>query len=127
MRYALMLISFLAGSLSNVISVRAHFGLADGDDVGTGLFWVWGAFIVGVAGFILYRRSLAKLPPEGRELKRRLNELERALTSCHSQLRNADDYPTECGLSDQQRRARLDSVLSIQGMIAKTKSELAAI
>ena len=127
MRYHLMLVTFLAASLSNATLALAHFGLADGDDVGTGLFWVWGVFLAGIVGFFVYKKWWASdEQPERRALKRRLGELERALSSCQSQLQNAKDYPNECGLSEEQRRERLTTVMSIQGLIDKTKAELAA-
>jgi hypothetical protein len=128
MRYYFTPIAFLAVSLGNATSASAHFGLGGDEDVGHILFWVWGIFLVGIAGFFIYQRwFVSDEPPEGHALKGRLSELERALLSCQSQLQNAQDYPKECGLSELERQERQDSVISIKGMIDKTKSELAAI
>ncbi len=128
MRFYLISITFLAAGLGTATSAFAHFGLADGDDVGTGLFWAWGVFLAGIVGFFVYRKYWRGEEKQNyRAVKHRLSDLERALRSCQSQLQNAEDYPRECGLSDQQRRENQQSVISIQGLIIKTKAELAAI
>ena len=123
----LLLIAFLAGSLAPVSSAFAHFGLAGDEDVGHVLFWFYGLLLAGITGYVFYRKWWrAKVTPEHRALKRRLNEFERALTSCMTQLQNAEDYPKECGLTDLQRRERQESIESIQGKIVEIKLDLAA-
>ena len=122
----LLLIAFLAGSLAPVSSAFAHFGLAGDEDVGHVLFWFYGLLLAGITGYVIYRKWWrAKVTPEHRALKRRLNEFERALTSCRTQLQNAEDYPKECGLTDLQRRERQESIESIQGKIVEIKLDLA--
>ena len=128
MRYLLMLITSLAGSLAPLSSVRAHSGPVGGDGTGDGIFWVYGVLLVGLASFVVYWKLVrGKESPERRALKRHLGELERAHTSCLAQLQNAEDYPNECGLTDEQRRERLESVALIQGQIDQSKADLAAI
>ena len=127
MRSLSVMMTSLGGSITPFGSAFAHFGLAGEDDVGHEFFWVYGIVLSSVIGFIIYRKYWArKDPPEVRALKRQLSELERALKLFQTQLKNAEDYPKECGLTDQQRQERLDSVESIQGQITAAKADLAA-
>lgn len=81
----------------------------------------------GLGGTLLYRKWRSDRDrPESRALKRRLAELERALTSCRMQLQNADDYPNECGLTDEARRERQDTESKICRLIEDVRSELAS-
>lgn len=126
MRYGLLLSLVVAGSLSPLASAFAHFGIGD-DENGHQLLWVYGILLSTLAGFIVYRKWLGgKETPERRELKRHLSELERAHAACLTQLQNAEDYPKECGLTEEQRRERLDSVASFEGMIKQAHADLAA-
>lgn len=123
-----VLATLIAASFSNVTPALAHFGLADGEDIGSELFWVWGIFIAGILGFFVYQRFCASdETPAGKALKIRISDLERALNSCQSQLQNAADYPNECGLTDRHRQERLESAASLQGLIEESKIELATI
>ena len=61
--------------------------------------------------------------PRIRAHKRRLADLERALKSCLMQLRNADDYPKECGLTEEARRDNLGSATKIRRLIEDAKLE----
>ena len=127
MRTRLLLMMFLAGSLAPLTSAFAHFGLYGDEEVGLVLYWFYGLLFAGITGFVIYRKWwVAKETPERRQMKRRLSEFERALTSCRAQLQNAEDYPKECGLTDEQRLERLESVESIQGKIIEIKMDLAA-
>lgn len=123
----LLLLTSLAGSLAPLAQALAH-GVTGGDeDSGNEFFWLYGLLLAGIAGFVIYRKWWRpKESPERRALKRRLSEFERALTSCMAQLKNAEDYPNECGLTDEQRRERLESAASIRGKIDEIKMELAA-
>jgi len=127
MRTRFLLIASLAGSLAPLSTAFAHFGLAGDEDVGHVLFWFYGLLLAGITGYVLYRKWWKpEESPEHRALKRRLSECERALTSCRTQLQNAEDYPKECGLTDVQRRECQESIASIQGKIEKIKMDLAA-
>jgi hypothetical protein len=104
---------------------HAHFGLADGDDVGSGLFWVYGIGIAALAAFLIYRkRNRNRETPEQRALKRRLGELERALTACLTQLQNVEDYPNECCLTHAERQERLVSASALREKIEEINGKL---
>lgn len=123
--YGLVLITALAGA--NLAPAHAHFGLTDGDDVGTGLFWVYGFVFISLAAFIIYRkRTRRRQSPEQRALKFHLADLERALGACLTELKNADDYPGECGLTHTERQERQVSASSIREKIAAINAEMAA-
>jgi hypothetical protein len=127
MRTRLLLSIFLAGSLAPLSFAFAHGVTVGEEDAGNELFWLYGLLFAGITGFVIYRKWwVAKETPERRQMKRRLSEFERALTSCRAQLQNAEDYPKECGLTDEQRLERLESVESIQGKINEIKMDLAA-
>ena len=115
----------MAGSLAPLAPAFAH-GSLTGTDAGDTLLWFYGglAFAV-VAFFVLRRWIVGGRSPERRELKRQLDDLERALAYRQAQLRNADDYPRECGLTVRQRRALLDSTASIRRRIEETRAALA--
>ncbi len=127
MRTPLLLMTSLAGSLAPLTLAFAHGVTGGEEDGGNGLFWLYGLVLASIAGFVIYRKWWgARESPERRALKRRLSDFERALTSCMAQLHNAEDYPKECGLTDEQRQERLESVESIQGKIDEIKMDLAA-
>ncbi len=109
-------------------SASAFCGLDIDADTGRGILAVWGGAVFGLGGFTLHRiwRNAAE-PPEARALKTRLGELERGLALISSQLRNAEDYPRECGLSEEQHRDRQEAAISIREMIADVNSQLALI
>ena len=107
----------------------AHFGFADGEDPGHGIFWAYGIVFTALLSFVFYRRwSHNQLgTPEERKLKLKIRELERALNSCLKQIKNADAYPNECALSEEQRNENLTSAKSIQKEINLTKEMLSTI
>ena len=116
------------GSLASLTPAFAHFGLADGEDVSHGLFVGYVLALLGLIAFVIYRRRKStQESPELKSLKRQLRDLERSLTACLAQLKNADEYPNECGLTEEQRKERLKSAASIRGKIDTTKASLAAI
>ena len=103
----------------------AHGGIADEGDLGHGIFWLYGMVFAGLAGFVLYKLFVRRNEtPEGKELRRRLAEFEHELKSCLKELQNAEEYPLECGLSDEQRQQLLESVAAIRRLIEETKSKL---
>ncbi len=53
-------------------------------------------------------------------------ELERVLAACMAKLRNAEDYPNECGLTREQRDEQLGLIATIERQIAETKADMAA-
>ena len=127
MRTPLLLMTSLAGSLAPLSFALAHGVTGGEEDAGNELFWLYGLVLTGIAGIVIYRKWWAtRESPERRQLKRRLIDFERALTSCRAQLQNAEDYPKECGLTDEQRLERLKSLASIRGKIDEIKMELAA-
>ena len=104
----------------------AHFGLSGDEDVGHALFWFYGLLLVGVIGTVIYRKWLAKNEtPERRKLKQNLREFEHSLNTYLVQLQNADDYPNECGISEEQRLEKNKSVATIQNKIDEIRLELA--
>ena len=105
----------------------AHFGLADGEDVGHGIFWAYGIVFITLIGFIFYRRfDRRRATPEQQSLRLQLKELNVALNNCFKQIQNADEYPNECGLSIEQRKKNLDATKLIQDQIDHTKEMLSA-
>ncbi len=117
------LMAALVGSIIPAL-VQAHGVLATADDSGYGMWWIYG-LVAGLGGLLFYRKVRGREEgPERMALKHRLADLERALKSCLMQLRNADDYPKECGLTDEARRDNLDSVEKIRRLIEDAKSEL---
>ena len=116
------LIAALGGILFPAL-VHAHGVLASDDDTGYGIWWLY-AILGGLGGLALFRKWRGgKERPARRAHKRRLADLERALESCLMQLRNAADYPKECGLTDEARRDNLDSVEKIRHLIEDAKSD----
>ena len=82
--------------------------------------------LVGIIGTVIYRKWLAKSEtPERRALKQNLREFERSLNSYLVQLQNADDYPNECGISEEKRLEKNESVAMIQNKIDEIRIELA--
>ena len=103
----------------------AHGGIGDEGDLGGGIFWLYGVMFAGLAGFILYKLIVGRNEtPERKELRRRLAEFEHELKSCLKELKNAEEYPLECGLSDEQRQQLLESVAAIHRLIEETKRKL---
>ncbi len=122
----LLLVTFLAGSLAPLSFAIAHGVTGGEENAGNELFWIYGFLLVGIAGLVICRKWWAiKESPERRALRRRLSEFERALASCRAQLQNAENYPKECGLTEEQRQERLQSAASIQGKIDEIKMDLA--
>ena len=79
----------------------------------------------GLAGFILYKLIVGRNEtPERKELRRGLAEFDHELKSCLKELKNAEEYPLECGLSDEQRQQLLESVAAIHRLIEETKWKL---
>ena len=105
----------------------ANNGLTGGVEVGHGIFWAYGLVFAALIGFIIYRRwDKRRGTPEQRSLRLQLKELNRALDVCLKKIKNADEYPNECGLSDEKRRKELESAKSIQSKIGHTKEILSA-
>jgi len=127
MRYGSYLGIVVLNSLAPFSKAWAHFGLADGEEIGHGIFWAYGLVFTGLICFVFYRRwAGSQGTPEQRSLNCHLKELERALNSCLKQLKNAEEYPKECGLTDEQRHESMNSVTVIQTQIDETKEMLAA-
>ena len=104
--------------------VHGHGVVASDDDAGYGIWWLYGILFVGLGGFLFYWKwRRLKESPGVRAHKRRLADLERALNSCLMELRNADDYPKECGLTEEARRDNLDSATKIRRLIEDAKLE----
>lgn len=100
----------------------AHGGQTVDNDRGAGLLWVYVIALAGIVAFIVFRFYLRSTrPQEPRRLIRRLKELDAALTSNLATLRDAEDYPSECGLSAKERQSRLDAVAAIRRLIAEEK------
>ena len=114
------LILTLAGSIITPALLHAHGVLASDDDTGYGIWWLYG-ILGGLGGFFIWWGG--KNPPQIRARKRRLADLERALNSCLMQIRNAEDYPKECSLTEEERRENLGSATRIRRLIEDTKSE----
>ena len=105
----------------------ANNGLAGSVEVGPAIFWAYGFIFLMLIGFIIYRRwDKRRGTPEQRSLRIQLKELNRALDGYLKQIHNADEYPQECGLSDEQRRKNIESVKSIQCQIDQTRDILSS-
>ena len=105
----------------------ANNGLAGSVEVGSAIFWAYGFIFLMLIGFIIYRRwDKRRGTPEQRSLRIQLKELNRALDGYLKQIHNADEYPNECGLSDEQRRKHLECVKSIRGQIDQTTDILSS-
>jgi hypothetical protein len=127
MRYRVFLGTVFVSIFAPLSEALAHVGLADGEDIGHGMFWAYGLVFTALISFVFYRQWASRQgTSEQRSLNRHLKVLERALNSCLKQLKNAEEYPNECGLTDVQRRESLESVTLIQTQIAETKEILSA-
>ena len=105
--------------------VHAHGGLAGGHDIGSALLWLYGMAFGGLGVYLVLRFCLrGNERPEKKALRRRIGELEDALASCLKQLQIADEYPLECGLSNEQRQHRFESVATIRRLIEEEKLKL---
>lgn len=127
MRYRVSLIA--AAAISSVPSLaHAHGGLSFGDDHGTLLLWFYGLVLAAIVGVIvrrIYRRSSEEA--RNPNASARLAELEIALTSNLATLRNAEEYPAECGLTDQERQTRTDTIAKIRRLIDEETRRLTAV
>ena len=122
----IFLITIIFECLYSIKPSLAHFGLSGDEDVGHALFWIYGILLAGITGTVIYRKWLARSEtPERRKLKQNLREFESSLNSFLMQLQNADDYPNECGISEEQRIEKNESVATIQNKIDEIRLELA--
>lgn len=126
MRYQLSLGA--AAVISAIPSLAfAHGGQTIDHDRGAGLLWFYAIALVAIVGFIGFRIYLRSTRSPGHQrLTRRLDELEAALTSNLATLQNAEDYPSECGLSAKERKTRLDAVAAIRRLIEEEELKLAS-
>ena len=125
MRYNLIIGIVLLSCLMPSEHASAHFGFADGEDPGHGIFWAYGIVFAALLGFVAYRRwSHSQGTPEQRSLKQQLKELDRALGDCIKQIQIADEYPNECGISKEERQQNAKHAQSIRIKIEKTKEML---
>lgn len=105
----------------------AHGGQTIDHDRGAGLLWFYAIALVAIVGFIVFRMYLrATRPPGHPRPSHRLAELETALTSNLATLQNAEDYPSECGLSAKERKTRLDAVATIRRLIEEEELKSAS-
>ena len=119
-------LSAIAGVAMIPTTATAHGLLGTGHDIGHYLLWVYGIAFAALIGFVvvkLVRKGDSTLV-EMKAVKRRITDLESALASCTKQLKNAEDYPVECGLSDDQRQEKLDSADSLRQLIDEEKLKL---
>jgi len=121
------LLSAVSAASTLPARVLAHGGLAGDTDPGHGIWWVYGILLSGLIAYPIYRLwRHGNETPARKALKRRLAELEHEAASCLTRLRNADDYPRECGLTDNERQECVDSLAAFRNLIEEAKSELAA-
>ncbi|MEE8352410.1 MAG: hypothetical protein V3R37_09515 [Rhodospirillales bacterium] len=114
----------IVGSHALITRAGAH-GVVGGEDSGNEFFWLYGLVLASLGGFLVYRKWRASQEtPEHLAQKRRLRDYERDYAMCMSQLKNADDYPEECGLTQAERQDRVQSAAAIQENIDKIKAEL---
>lgn len=117
-----------AAAFCTVPSVAyAHGGLSLGDDHGNPLVWLYLFVLVAIAGIIVFRIYLRSTRPEGNHrISGRLADLEVALSSHLTKLRNADEYPADCDLSAKEKRTLLEDVASIRRLIEEEEQRLAS-
>ncbi len=126
LRFLILLMASLGGSLAPLAPAFAH-GVIGGEDSGNEFFWIYGLVLTGLAGTLIYRKWWAvQETPERKAQKSRLRDFERDHALCMTQLQNAEDYPQECGLTEAERKDRLQSAASMQKNIDEIKSDLAA-
>lgn len=125
MRYFSAIVLASAGSLLPAFA-QAHGVSSAGTEIGRGIFWAYGIVFSGLGLFAGWKLFLRRQPAETRALKRRLADCQRALTACQAVLRNADDYPAQCALTDDQRRGHEQSAIDLRTQIEGLKSQLAA-
>ena len=105
----------------------ANNGLAGSVEIGDEIFWAYGFVFAALIGFVIYRRwDRRRGTPEQRTLRLKLKELNRLLSNCLNQIQNADKYPNECGLSDEQRRKNEEIAKSLQSQIDNTREMLSS-
>jgi hypothetical protein len=110
-------------------AANAHGALVGGYDVAHALMWLYGAGFAGLGGFVVLKAVRGKdaARDEKKALKIHLADLEGALSACTKQLRNAEDYPLDCGLSDEQIQQQRDSAATLRRMIEEEKLKLSSI
>ncbi len=107
--------------------VHAHGGLSLDDDHGNPLVWLYLFVLVVVVGIVVRRIYVRSTRPERKHhTSGRLVDLETALNSHLATLRNADEYPADCGLSAKEKRTLLEAAASIRGLIEEEKQRLAS-
>ncbi len=105
----------------------AFCGLDIDADTGRGILAVWGAAILGLGGFTLHRMwQNATVHPKTLALRNRLGEHERGLALVTAQLLNAENYPKECSLTEDQRRDRQEAANALRINIADVNAQLAS-
>ena len=110
-----------------VSGALANNGLAGSVEIGDEIFWAYGFVFAALIGFVIYRRwDRRRGTPEQRTLRLKLKELNRLLSNCLNQIQNADKYPNECGLSDEQRRKNEEIAKSLQSQIDNTREMLSS-
>ena len=110
-----------------VSGALANNGLAGSVEIGDEIFWAYGFVFAALIGFVIYRRwDRRRGTPEQRTLRLKLKELNRLLSNCLNQIQNADKYPNECGLSDEQRRKSEEIAKSLQSQIDNTREMLSS-
>ena len=110
-----------------VARALANNGLAGSVEIGDEIFWAYGFVFAALIGFVIYRRwDRRRGTPEQRTLRLKLKELNRLLSNCLNQIQNADKYPNECGLSDEQRRKSEEIAKSLQSQIDNTREMLSS-
>ena len=122
-------LSAIAAVATIPTTATAHGLLGTGHDIGHYLLWVYGIAFSALIAFVIVKfvRKGDSAHVEKKAMKRRVTDLERALASCNKQLKNAEDYPVECGLNDEQRQEKLDSAASLRQLIDEEKLKLIAV
>ncbi|MFP6759246.1 MAG: hypothetical protein VCC99_13675 [Alphaproteobacteria bacterium] len=122
-------LSAIAGVATIPSAATAHGLLGTGHDIGHYLLWVYAIAFAALIGFVVVKlvRKGDSTQVEMKAVKRRITDLESTLASCTKQLKNAEDYPVECGLSDEQRQEKLDSATSLRQLIDEEKLKLIAV
>ena len=101
---------------------RAHGALGAADELPL-VVWIVPAILVAIGGVFLYRMWRARgVTPEQKQQALRLQELEHALRSNQSALRNAEDYPEDYGLSVEERDEKLSTLGEIERLIEQARA-----
>lgn len=104
----------------------AHGGQTIDHDRGAGLLWLYAIVFAVIVGVIVRRIYLRTNRPPGHQHLTHLAELGAALTSNLATLRNAEDYPSECGLTAKERQSRLNAIATIRRLIEEEELKLAS-